>query len=40
MPFLLEISRWMASHHFESGTLERSKMVPTVTVNCLLQWPQ
>ena len=39
MPFLLDAMRWIAIHHFESGTLERSKIVPAVTVNWDLQSP-
>src|ERR1017187_5663849 len=37
MPFLLEHSRCVASSHLESGILERSKTVPTVTENCSRQ---
>src|ERR1017187_216196 len=37
MPFLLEHSRNVAIHHLVSGILERSKTVPTVTVNWPLQ---
>src|SRR3546814_472105 len=40
MPFLDDVSIWTASSHLCSGTLERSKTVPTVTVNCWRQAPQ
>ena len=33
IPFLEEQSRKVANHHFVKGTLERSKTLPTVTVN-------
>ena len=36
MPFLEADIRCIASHHLDSGILERSKTVPTVTVNVLL----
>ena len=35
MPFLLLHIRYVACSHLVSGILERSKTVPTVTVNCL-----
>src|SRR4030042_6419102 len=40
MPFLLEQSKCVAKTHLWSGTLLRSKTVPTVTLNCLRQSPQ
>src|SRR6267143_387557 len=40
MPFLELQSRYHATSHFRSGICESSKIVPTVTVNCLSQTEQ